>query len=49
MERTVCGHQVQLLSLGAGLAGMGKAELEIFSRMDLRRMVRTPGLRYLGG
>lgn len=45
VERSVCGHEVELLALGAGLGGMGRTELDLFARIDLRRMTRTPGFR----
>ena len=45
MKNNVCGHETRLLAEGAGLIGMGRIELELFSRLDLDRLMRTPGLR----
>lgn len=48
MKKTVCGHEGQLLAVGAGLLSASKVELELFSALDLDRLVRTPGLRLVG-
>jgi hypothetical protein len=45
VKKTICGHEGQLLTVGAGLLGAGKVELELFSTIDLDRLLRTPGLR----
>ena len=48
MKKTVCGHEGQLLAVGAGLLGASRVELELFSALDLDRLVKTPGLRLVG-
>ena len=45
LKSKVCGHQGQLLALGAGLLGMGVAELELLPAVDLERTMKSPGLR----